>query len=389
MLYFDVSEYRQRLNKTKEQMAKKGLDGLIVTDPANMNYISGYDGWSFYVHQGLIIFKDKDQPVWFGRAQDSNGARITTWLDDDNIIGYPDHYVQSQTIHAYDFVVDLIKEHECADKTIGVEKDNYYFTARCYEHLVKGLPIAKILDGELIINWLRAIKSDKEIDYMKMAGKILENVMETAVNLIEPGVREGDVAAQVYKTMIAGTKEFTGDYAAIIPIMPSGRRTTTAHLSWTDRKYQKDEIVLLELSGCKHRYHAPLSRTVITGKPSRELNEISKTVIHGLNTVVDFIKPGIQAQDIEAKWRESISGSRVVKESRIGYSFGANYPPDWGEHTISLRPGDTTLIQPGMTIHVMPGIWTDTLGFECSEAIYVTRDGCETFADIPRQLFVK
>ena len=83
------------------------------------------------------------------------------------------------------------------------------------------------------------------------------------------------------------------------------------------------------------------------------------------------------------------SGSRVVKESRIGYSFGANYPPDWGEHTISLRPGDTTLIQPGMTIHVMPGIWTDTLGFECSEAIYVTRDGCETFADIPRQLFVK
>ncbi len=389
MLYFDVSEYRQRLNKTKEQMAKKGLDALIVTDPANMNYISGYDGWSFYVHQGLIIFEDKDQPVWFGRAQDSNGARITTWLDDDNIIGYHDHYVQSQTIHAYDFVADLIKEYQYADKTIGVEKDNYYFTAMCYEHLVKGLPIAKIRDGELIINWLRAIKSDKEIDYMKMAGKILENVMKTAVNLIEPGVREGDVAAQVYKTMIAGTKEFTGDYAAIIPIMPSGRRTTTAHLSWTDRKYQKNEIVLLELSGCKHRYHAPLSRTVITGKPTQKLDEISKTVIHGLNTVVDFIKPGIQAQEIEAKWRESISGSRVVKESRIGYSFGANYPPDWGEHTISLRPGDTTVIQPGMTIHVMPGIWTDTLGFECSEAIYVTRSGCETFASIPRQLFVK
>ena len=155
-------------------------------------------------------------------------------------------------------------------------------------------------------------------------------------------------------------------------------------------KYDKDEIVLLELSGCKYRYHAPLSRTVITGKPTQELEDISKTVINGLNSVVDFIKPGIMAQDIEAKWRESISGSRVVKESRIGYSFGCNYPPDWGEHTISLRPGDTTILEPGMTIHVMPGIWTDSLGFECSEGVYVTENGSvETFAKVPRQLFIK
>lgn len=389
MLLFNLSEYKDRLHKTKQAMEKNGLSVLIVTDPANMNYISGYDGWSFYVHQGLIIFIDRDQPVWFGREQDSNGARITTWLDDENIIGYKDHYVQSQTIHAYDFVADLIKEYHYADKIIGVEKDNYYFTARCYDHLYRGLPTAKIRDGELIINWLRSIKSEKEIGYMKMAGKICQNVVKTAVNLIEPGVREGDVAAQVYRAMIAGTKEFTGDYSAIVPIMPSGKRTTTAHLSWTDRKYKKDEIVLLELSGCKHRYHAPLARTIITGNPSREMDDISKTVIHGLNTVVDFIKPGIQAQDIESRWRDSIAGSKVVKESRIGYSFGLNYPPDWGEHTISLRPGDTTVLQPGMTIHVMPGIWTDRLGFECSEAIYVTQNGCETFASVPRQLFVK
>ncbi len=389
MPVFEIEEYRQRLTNTKQAMEKKGIEVLIVTDPANMNYISGYDGWSFYVHQGLIIFLNKDQPVWFGREQDSNGARITSWLDEENIRGYQDHYVQSKTCHTYDFVADLIKEYQHAKKTIGVEKDNYYFTAKCYEHLIKGLPSARIKDGEEIINWIRCIKSPTELTYMKMAGQILEKVMDTAVNMIEPGVREGDVAAEVQKAMIAGTPEFTGDYSAIIPIMPSGKRTTTAHLSWTDRKYKKDEIVLLELSGCKNRYHAPLSRTVVTGNPSKELEEISKTVIHGLNTVVDFIKPGIQAQDIEAKWRESIAGSRVVKESRIGYAFGLNYPPDWGEHTISLRPGDTTVLVPGMTIHVMPGIWTDTLGFECSEAVYVTESGCETFSRVPRQLFVK
>lgn len=388
-MLFDPSEYQQRMDKTRAAMAEKGLDLLIVTDPANMNYLAGYDGWSFYVHQGLVVFQNRDQPVWFGRQQDSNGARITTWLDDDHILGYEDHYVQSRTVHPYDVVAKLIRDRGCDTKRIGVEKDNYYFTARCLEHLAKGVPDAVILDGELVVNWVRSIKSDQEIAYMKMAGQILEKVMETAISMIEPGVREGDVAAEVYRAMISGTPEFTGDYSAIIPIMPSGKRTTTAHLSWTDRKYKRDEIVLLELSGCKHHYHAPLSRTVITGTPAPELEEISKTVINGLNTVVDFIRPGIQAQEIEERWRRAIAGSRVVKESRIGYAFGLNYPPDWGEHTISLRPGDTTVLEPGMTIHVMPGIWTDTLGFECSEAIYVTKNGCETFAKVDRTLFVK
>jgi len=385
---FDPAEYRQRMDKTRAAMAQKGLDLLIITDPANMNYLTGYDGWSFYVHQGLIVFQDQDQPLWFGRMQDSNGARITTWLDEDHILGYEDHYVQSRTIHPYDVVAKMIQDKGFGTKTVGVEKDNYYFTARCMEHLTKGLPDATILDGELIVNWVRCIKSDREISYMKMAGQILEKVMDTAVSMIAPGVREGDVAAEVYKTMISGTPEFTGDYSAIIPIMPSGKRTTTAHLSWTDRRYHKDEIVLLELSGCKHHYHAPLSRTVVTGKPTAEMEAVSKTVIEGLNTVVNFIRPGIPAQEIEACWRKAIEGSRVVKESRIGYAFGLNYPPDWGEHTISLRPGDTTVLEPGMTLHVMPGIWTDTLGFECSEAVYVTEKGCGTFASVPRKLFV-
>ncbi|PLX95122.1 MAG: ectoine hydrolase DoeA [Desulfuromonas sp.] len=388
MPIFEIEEYQQRLAETKKAMEKQGLDLLIVTDPANMNYLTGYDGWSFYVHQGLVVFQDLAEPVWFGRQQDSNGARITTWLKDENILGYEDHYVQSRTVHPYDVVADLIKDKGFGTKRIGVETDNYYFTARCLGHLEKGLPDATITDGELLVNWVRCIKSKAEIRYMKMAGQILENVMDTAVRLIEPGVREGDVAAEVYKAMIAGTPEFTGDYSAIIPIMPSGRRTTTAHLSWTDRTYQRDEIVLLELSGCKYRYHAPLSRTVITGRPTPEMEAISNTVIQGLNSMVDFIRPGIRAEEIEVKWRQAIAGSRVVKESRIGYAFGLNYPPDWGEHTISLRPGDTTVLEPGMTIHVMPGIWTNTLGFECSEAVVITEKGCECLAQVPRQLFV-
>ncbi|HWQ29529.1 MAG TPA: aminopeptidase P family N-terminal domain-containing protein [Negativicutes bacterium] len=55
VLYFDVMEYKERLEKTKRSMNDKGIEVLIVTDPANMNHLTGFDGWSFYVHQGLIV----------------------------------------------------------------------------------------------------------------------------------------------------------------------------------------------------------------------------------------------------------------------------------------------------------------------------------------------
>ncbi|UQZ89844.1 ectoine hydrolase DoeA [Deltaproteobacteria bacterium Smac51] len=386
---FSLEEYAARLKGTRERMYREGVEVLLVTDPANMNYLSGYDGWSFYVHQGLLVFMDRDEPVWFGRMQDSNGARLTTWLSDDNVRGYQDHYVQSNLRHPMDFVADLLREYGADKRRLGVEMDSYYFTGQCLESLAENLPEAQIINANLLVNWVRLVKSPAEIAYMRDAARIVEKVMQTAVDTIDVGVREGDAAAEVMKAQLSGTPEFTGDYASIMPIMPSGIRTSTAHLSWVDRKYEKGDLVLLELAGNRHRYHAPLSRTLIIGPPPQELQDVAQGVIDGLNKVIDFIKPGVTGEEVEAAWRGAISGTKVVKESRMGYAYGCNYPPDWGEHTVSLRPGDKNVFKPGMTIHVMPGVWLDKFGFECSEPIVVTETGCECFVDFPRRLVVK
>ncbi|MDR2455447.1 MAG: M24 family metallopeptidase [Deltaproteobacteria bacterium] len=387
--FFSLEEYRLRLAKTKEAMYRQGIEVLLVTDPANINYLSGYDGWSFYVHQGLIVLMDRIEPIWFGRMQDSNGAKLTTWLSDDSVRGYQDHYVQSNLRHPMDFVCDLLEEHQAEKRRLGVEMDNYYFTGKCLEALSVNLGQAEIMDANLLVNWVRFIKSPAEIGYMRMAARIVEKVMRAAVLNISEGVREGDAAGEVVKAQLSGTDDFTGDYASIMPIMPSGIRTSTAHLSWVDRRYEKGDLVLLELAGNVHRYHAPLSRTLIIGKPPKELLDVAQGVIGGLNKVLDFIRPGVTGEEVEECWRKAISGTKVVKESRMGYSFGCNYPPDWGEHTLSLRPGDKTVLAPGATIHVMPGVWLDEFGFECSEPIVVTEKGCECLADYPRELIEK
>ncbi|KKB34737.1 M24 family metallopeptidase [Bacillus thermotolerans] len=388
-MLFGTEEYKERIQRTKERMAQNGIEVLLITDPANMNYLSGYDGWSFYVHQMLLIIDDEEQPIWIGRGQDANGAKVTTWLFHDNIIPYPDDYVQSETKHPMDFVSDILKQIGQDRRAIGIEMDNYYFTAKCCEQLKKGLPNASFIDATSLVNWVRIIKSDKEIQYMKRAAAIVERAMMEGIGLINEGVRECDVAAKIFHTQVTGTEEFGGDYPAIVPLLPSGEKTSTPHLTWTDERYKKGETVILELSGCYRRYHSPLARTVNIGKPSIEFQTLSDVVVEGINACLDMIKPGIACEEIEEAWRRTIEKSGIVKESRLGYSMGLNYPPDWGEHTASIRKGDKTILQPNMTFHLIPGIWLDRYGFEVSESFRVTESGCETFASIPRQLFIK
>ncbi|MFC4557683.1 M24 family metallopeptidase [Virgibacillus kekensis] len=389
MLTFSVEEFKARLTRTKERMTDAGVDILLVTDPANMNYLTGYDAWSFYVHQMLIVMIDEDQPIWVGRGQDASAAYHTTWLDIDNIIPYADHYVQSTERHPMDFVCDLLREKKRDKQAIAVELDAYYFTAKSYMRLTQGLPNATFKDGTNLVNWVRIIKSQQEIKYIKQAAQISEKAMQVAYDTINQGVRECDVVAAISYAQITGTEDFGGDYPAIVPLLPTGEKTSACHLTWTDDRFKHGDPVIIELAGCYRRYHSPLARTVVIGMPSEKMQTVSDVVIEGINTALDAVKPGITCEELEMVWRKVIERSGIKKESRMGYSMGLNYPPDWGEHTASLRPGDRTVLEPNMTFHLIPGIWTDNMGVEISESFRVTENGCEVLADFPRELMVK
>lgn len=389
LLSFNKLEYKERLEKTKQRMVAEGLDVLLVTDPANMSYLTGYNAWSFYVHQLLVVIIDEEQPFWIGRGQDASAAKHTTWLDDTHIIPYDDDYVQSTVKHPMDFVCDSLKEKKQDNRTIGVEMDAYYFTARNYAQLTSGLPDVTFKDATNLVNWVRIIKSDQEIEYIKRAAKIAEKAMGAAVDSINEGVRQCDVVAAISHAQISGTEDFGGDYPSIVPLLPTGERTSACHLTWTDDVFNDGDPVIIELAGCYKRYHSPLARTVVVGKPTDQMQYIAAVVIEGLNAALEVARPGVTCEEIELAWRKSIEKSGIKKESRIGYSIGLNYPPDWGEHTASLRPSDYTILKPNMTFHLIPGIWLENIGIEISESFRVTEDGCEVLADFPRELLIQ
>ena len=385
---FPTAEYETRVERTQEALAERDLDAIVVSDPANMNYLAGYDGWSFYVHQAVVLTREHDEPVWVGRDMDANGARATTWLSEPNIRAYSDDHVHSPyDLHPMDYLAGVLADLDVDDGRIGVETDASYFTAKSYLRLDSNLPDADLVDADLLVNWLRIRKSDREIEYMREAARISEAAMRAGLDAIEAGVPEYEAAAAIYERLIRGTDEYGGDYPAIVPLMPSGDHTGTPHLTWTDREFEEGDPVLIELSGCRHRYHSPLARTTFVGDPPAEIEETAEIVIEGMEAALDAVEPGVTCEAVEAAWRETIAQYGVEKEDRIGYSMGLGYPPDWGEHTASIRPGDETVLEEGMTFHVIPGLWEDAFGVELSETFTVTASGAETLADFPRRLF--
>jgi ectoine hydrolase len=386
MLPFEIAEYKERLSKVKTKMAEVGMEVLLITNPSNMNYLSGYDVWSFYVHQMLIVTLDREEPIWVGRGMDASGARMTSWLDPKHIISYTDDYVQSNDRHPMEIVCDQLKQIGKENKTIGVEMDTYYFTALAYATLVRGLPNAKFIDAKALVNWVRIIKSNQEIEYMKKAGLLANQAMAAAFDTIGEGVRECDVVAQIYHSQISGTPDLGGDYPAIVPLLPSGSRSASPHITWSDEVFKKRDPIIVELAGCYKRYHCPMARTTVISSPSDKVKSLSNVVLEGINNTLEGIKPGVTCEEVESIWNDTVGKKGYKKDWRIGYSVGLSYPPDWGEHTASLRKGDKTLLKPNMTFHVITGIWMEDYGVEFSETIRVTDTGYEALSNFPRQL---
>jgi ectoine hydrolase len=388
MQVFEQREYEKRLERTKDRMKEEEMETLFLTDPANMNYLSGYDGWSFYVHQGLVVSLDHEQPVWVGRDMDKNGARATVWIDHENLYPYSDDHVHSPVgKHPMDFVAQVIEEMGRADTHIGVEMDAYYYTAKSHQRLQQKLPGATFSDATLLVNWVRVRKSDREIELIEEATQLSEAAMDAGIDAMGEGVAESTVAAEIYHTLVAGTEVFGGDYPAIVPLMPSGEHTGTPHLTWSDESFSNGDPVIVELAGCRHRYHSPLARTAVVGEIPDEMERVSEVVVEGLNAALDTAAPGVTCEAVERAWRETIAKHGIEKEDRIGYSMGLGYPPDWGEHTASLRPGDETVLEENMTFHMIPGIWTEELGVEISESFRVTKNGAERFSSFPQKVF--
>lgn len=390
---FTDAEYEQRLAAVRTLMDRQGLSAIIVTDPANIFYLIGYNAWSFYTPQMLFVPMDGDM-VFFARDMDARGAHRTTWLPDEQIVGYPESYIHRPHVHPFDWVAFALRQrHLIAPASrggsVGLEMDSHFFSPKAYRALFNAIPEWKLVDCFELVNWVRSVKSDAEVQLMRQAGMVCSEAMHAAIDTIDIGVRQCDAAAAISQAQITGTDQFGGDYPAIVPMMPTGEAADTPHLTWHQGTFVGGEAVVVELTGAHNRYHCPLARTVSLGPVNKDVDYVAGATAEGLNNVLDAIAPGVPTRELASTWNWTLAKYGLEKPSRLGYSIGIGYPPDWGERTISIRTEDETILEENMTFHIVCGMWMDGYGFELSESVRVSPTGVETFTSFPRDLIRK
>ena len=388
-LPFSRQEYADRLTRVRASMEARGIEVLVAADPSNMAWLSGYDGWSFYTPQAVVVTHD-GEPWWWGRRMDANGARRTVYMDEAQILDYSDDHVMSTERHAFGQLAGLLDGRGHGSARVGVELDNYYYSAAAHQHLCAGLPDAEVVDATALVNWQRGVKSDRELEYMRRGARIVERMHARIRDVIQPGMRKCDLVAEIYATGISGTEEFGGDYPAFVPMMPTGADASAPHLTWDDKPLKVGEGTFFEIAGAYRRYQLPLCRTTFLGTPPDDMRRAEKAVLNGLDAGLAAARAGNRAKDVATDFYATMEAAGFHKEGRCGYPIGISYPPDWGERTISFRTTAETVLPPGMTFHFMPGLWMDTWGLELTERIVITEDGpAAPLADVPRAIYVK
>ena len=386
---FTDAEYWARIARTRTEMELRGIDLMIISDPSNMSWLSGYDGWTFYVHQAVLLPME-GEPVWWGRDMDAAGALRTVFMTgSDSIVGYDDTYVQNPQKHPMEALHYLIVDRGWNTGWIGVEMDNYYYSAGAHATLTRHLHEARFVDATGLVNWQRAVKSDSEIEYIRRAARIVEHMHATVMERAEPGMRKNELVAEIVHAGIMGANGHWGDYPAIVPITPSGLDATAPHLTWDDRPLRRGESNFFEIAGAHRRYHAPQSRTLFFGEPPRQYREAGKAVLEATDVALERARPGNRLEDVANIFNAALNKLGFEKDSRCGYSIGLSYPPDWGERTMSFRRGAMTELKPGMVFHFMPALWLEDGGLEITEPILITEQGVEYLCDTPRHIMVK
>lgn len=385
---FDRGELAARLARVRAAMDRDGIELLVLSDPCNIYYLTGYDAWSFYTPQALLVGPD-GEPLWFGRQMDTTGVGMTTWLETDSILGYPDALVQNPPAHPFTDLAEHLRARGWDRLAIGVEMHSYYFSAGSFDVLQRELPQARWRDASLLVNWARFIKSPAEIALLRQAGQLLTRSMLAGIETLGDGVREDAAVARIYASQIADGDGPGGAYTSSPAFVMSGERTATPHLPWTERALTRGTAVNFELMGNRRRYQVTQGRTIHIGPAPEPLRRLEGILLDAIADVLGFIRPGVTCGEVADRLQAALARNGIVKESRCGYSQGIAYPPTGGELTASFRKGDRTELQAGAVMHFLPALWQDQHSLVISEPLVVTDSGCECLCSTPRQLFVR
>ncbi|MER8899634.1 Xaa-Pro peptidase family protein [Mesorhizobium sp. M0676] len=340
---FSEAEIAGRLARVRTLLGERNLDAAVFASPENVFYLTGLDHWGYFTPH-LLVVAQEGQPVLVTRANER-------WTIENRVkaAAFRSHS-DSQT--AADVAALVLADMGLSGKQIGLE----YWTAGLSHGLAVALQSqtdAKWSDVSGLVDKMRRVKSAEEQALMRRAAKVTDAAAGAAIAAISDGASEQEVAADCMSAMIRAG----GHVPGFGPFIRPGARLRETHATWGDGVYRKGEPVLIELSGCVSRYHAPLGRLVHIGDIKGVDIAMAEVNAKAFDAVVKALRPGAIAREVFAAWRAVVDDAGLSHYYRhhCGYMIGVGQPPSWtgGNSVIGLRPDSDIVIETGMSFHIL------------------------------------
>ncbi|BBI33062.1 peptidase M24 [Cohnella abietis] len=334
----------------------------MVTNAVNRHYLTGFTGSSGVV----LITKDKAALLTDFRYREqapkqAQGFQIVEHGSDVNAT-----------------VAELLKQWG-ADVLLFEERD---VTFAAYRALEQALSPVKLLTSEGIVEKLRLIKDESEIAIIQEAADLADRAFDHILGFIKPGISEKAVALELEVFM----RSQGATSSSFETIVASGERSALPHGIASDRIIGRDEFVKLDYGAYYKGYCSDITRTVVVGKPSDKHREIYEIVKEAQQYALDHLVPGMTGKEGDALTRDIIT--RYGYGEYFGHGTGHGLGMEIHEAPRLSVSGDTVLA-PGMTVTVEPGIYLPGFGgVRIEDDIVITDKGIRIFTKSPKHLIV-
>lgn len=369
-------EHKRRLNAVKQACRNRRIDAAVFTRPEDICYITGLDYEGYFAFHALLLFPDAGLMLFARYIEALTVSRQTIGIE---FVGYTDTDDVAALITAK--IVSLAGK----GARVGLQR-NSTATVKIDAHLRSYLPKAHFTDASGIVESLREVKSPFEIEQIKRAAQISDLMVSTALGAAGEGVVENTVVAKIYGEMIAAGGQCPG----FPPFLRSGDRIAEPHTSWTEQPLKHGAPLLLELSGCVNRYHAPMARYGYIGSASAAAKRLSEVSHQAHLAALAALKPGCLARGVYSAWKACLDLANVSPRApHCGYMLGLSFPPTWtgGPGVKSLDETTSMEIRQSMVFHLLTWVTDGQNDHFLSDSVVVEEAGGVFLTKTPREMF--
>ncbi len=377
MLHFTTTEFDDRMARARAEMARRGLDVLLLFAPESQYWLTGYDTFGFCFFQCLIV-SDGD-PVLLTRSADFRQAQLTSNIKDIRV--WTDRAGADPTQD----LVALLGDIGLGTKRIGWETGTQGLTHLHGARLAAQLD--DLVDASDMMGVLRLVKSPAEIAYVRKAAELGDLAWDAAAARAHVGADEGAILGAMHDAIFSGG----GDYPGNEFIIGSGDHALLCRYQSGRRKLEARDQLTLEWAGTYRHYHSANMKTIIIGEPRPQHLTMQAAAQDALLACEAALQPGRPMADVFAAHAKVLdaAGLGAHRLNACGYSLGPRFSPSWMEDQMFYE-GAPTVMQPGMVffLHMILADSDSGSAMTLGRSSLVTEAGAEGLSRMSLEMVV-